>query len=198
MKGIYLRIIAAAALLSLAPAAWSLEIVSGDSFNGTDVGSIDTILGQTTDLNSAGDCGVPGNSSAPKYEECWAENVLNDGTDLIFEGSPEDVAWYNTDQAGVIAFQLIFGPGYYIVKNGSPNTGGWVLLANAFEFDWGALDTNALNIDLNLGSDMIISHVTEFNGGQQVPEPGSLALLGVGLLALGALRGRVFGLVRKA
>lgn len=141
--------------------AWAVLIVGGP-FDGTDVGSIDLYIAETGVL------------SGQAAEEQWIEDNTP-LTDVSLGTKTEDVPWYDTDTMDVIAFQLVSGPGYYIVKN----DGLTVLLQNLADINWGVLDLYDVTGNLNLGDDMIISHVSE------VPEPGTLSLLGAGLFLLG-------------
>ena len=158
--------------------------ITGGSFDGTDVGAIDILKGEitSTDFNS-----TYGPGGSPALEEQWAEDVL--GIDVTFGDSSktETVDWYDTDTTDVIAFQLQFGGGYYVLKNAQAR----VLLQNVADLAWGVLDLSALDVNLNLGDDMTISHITEDSNpitpepAPGVPVPAPLALFGLGGLMLG-------------
>jgi hypothetical protein len=151
--------------------SWAILIVGG-SFDGTDVGQRDVVEGQGPKVNGE------------QAELDFVNGVL--GTAFTSLTKTEDVDWFNTDTAGVIAFQLVSGPGNDLVKNAT----SIVLLRNLANINWGVLDLADVSVDLNLGSDMQISHVSEFGGAVQVPEPTVLSLFGLGLIALGLRRRR--------
>ena len=184
------QIIAVAALAALgcalAPAASAAPIlISGGAFGGTDVGEIDKWVADTTSLAVPGFCVQPGKSSSPDVEKCWAEQVLK--TTLVYDDSKAgNVLTYATSEAGVVAFQLAFGPGYYIIKNST----SWALVENLASIDWGVIRLSDFSAGLKLDENIRISHVTQFNP-TKVPEPGALALLGLGLLGLVAVRRRM-------
>ena len=162
----------------------SAILITGGTFAGTDVGVIDTLLGTTTNLKSINSLCPNGSSEAA--ELCWATSLTSVAYTLA---GKEAATAYTTNSAGVIAFQLNFGPGTYIVKNSTD----WGLFTNLAEVNWGVIDTAALG-GFNLSdTQLTISHVTEFDGGgggitQVISEPASFLLFSTGLLGLGWVR----------
>lgn len=174
MKTITSALFLAATLVGSSPA--SAHIIQGSAFAGTDVGSLDTFLFQTTGLSN----------SNPVTETNWVNSVLNPDTGFVVK--EEKVTYFATDSASVFAFQLQSEPGYFLVKNAQ----WWGLFENNASADWGVVDFSLLNAGFKLPDikKMTISHVSEFGKYTQVPEPSGLLLLGLGLLGLGAARRR--------
>jgi hypothetical protein len=130
----------------------------------------------------------------PTTELGWVNTILN--PDTTFTGKIEDVSMMPTNLANVYAFDLSpYSPGYFLVKNAT----GVALFENISDLMLGVIDVSALNTafgalpcasatgndkcKINLPS-AIISHVTMFGGAANVPEPGVLGLLGIGLLGI--------------
>lgn len=151
--------------------------VSGSAFaytiaGGIDVGGEDTFLAEAIGLNSGA-----------VSETEWASGIV--GTQLTFAGKTEPASFIVTEEdAGVIAFQLMTMPSYFLVKDARKH----VLFKNEQSMDWGVFDL--LNyFGSNKLEDLELSHLTEFNGNTvTVPEPGTLGLLGLGILGLLTVR----------
>jgi hypothetical protein len=153
---------------SISLPAWAVMINDGGAFDGVDVGSIDTFIQEGAKVGS------------PQSEEDWVNSILGAGT-VTYTVKSDPVSYFSTDSSGVFAFELVSSPEYFLIKNATRIA----LFQNLADFDWGVFDSSLLSSTMNLPSDgYTISHVTEFNGQTQVPEPGVLGLLGIGLIGI--------------
>jgi hypothetical protein len=145
-------------------------------------GSLDTLLAQTTLSNS-------GSSN----EEAWIESVL--GIDITYSqlsGSGAS-AWEAVTDGSSGDYAYDFGTGvepeYFLVKVGGG--GGTGTSDTHFLFDnnnfkqWAYVNLVQFGSGVSLTNIGIISHVGATGGGGEVPEPGPLALLAIGMLGIG-------------
>jgi hypothetical protein len=158
--------------LGLAQPSWAIMITEGPN-SGTNVGSVDTLLDTAQLKNSGG------------AELSWLQGLLPGATIL-----PQDqnVTYYDTNQANVYAFLLDPAADYFMIKNAT-----WhALFANNASNAWAVFNVSLLPSGMNLGGDRFtISHVRAINPTPtKVPEPGSLALFGLGMLGLTLARRR--------
>lgn len=185
-----IRALAASVVCILSGSVHALTINS----EATDVGSVDTLLGEIVDVQS-----FSGPSNEDKQAQ-WASDVL--GFTVTFESKPSEnlgPSMYQVDGAGNESlFAFDFGVAnieYYLVKTGNVSDDGnrIFLFDNLDKLQWAVVDltdmgfTNTVNV---LG----LSHVTAFDSGEittrTIPEPATPLLLGLGLLALSVCRKR--------
>jgi hypothetical protein len=159
---------------SIAMPSWAVMITSGPD-SGTNAGSIDTYIAEA---DKAGN---------PTAEETWVNSILAPTT-VTYSVKNETIPYYSTDVTDVYAFELEGEPSYFLLKNSTR----MALFMNLADLDWGVFDTDDLSSLMNLPSEeYTISHVTEFGGGNgEVPEPGVLGLLGIGLVGMVLARRR--------
>ena len=178
MKKHAMKSIVALAALSASSAAWSIPLAT--------VGSLDSLLGSATLANSA-----------ESTETAWASSLL--GFDVTFGDKVEcDCSWESVDGTADW-FALDFGldaPSYYLVKTG---TGSSVdqdangsdthfLFSNLSQLQYAVISLTQLGFGGSIDITKV-SHVSSF-GSVPVPEPGTVALLGLGLLGVAAGRRR--------
>lgn len=168
-----------AAFLALAFSVSSWAYMLG----GTYVGDVDSIL-DTTSLSN----------SSEAAELAWVNSVLNsDSATLSFKFDiDEDLAspWALVDGSlvgddnPIYAFELTTDPEYYLLKLGGGNFSGdtHVLYDNVSSLSYAVIDLGLLGQGATIDITRI-SHISEFNA-TSVPEPGTLALFGLGLLGL--------------
>ncbi|HAR95436.1 MAG TPA: hypothetical protein DCR97_05670 [Deltaproteobacteria bacterium] len=169
-----LSLMLACGILMITGTAWSYSVGS------TDVGELDTFI-RAAKVNS-------GN------EESWILNELN-WSSVTITGV---TGWQNTATPGVIAVD--FGsvqPEYFFVKTGyvgvrtpPKTTPDHFLFENVGNLNWGVISTQLSYDGLKIKNIGKISHTGYTDPVTSVPEPGSLLLLGLGLIGVGAVARR--------
>lgn len=135
--------------------------------------------------------------SSPETEQAWVREVLkNDNLVFIDKLDGDTASEWNWKQVtdggadipGVWALAMPDRPDYFLVKTGNVQTSVYrdFLFANNANLGYAVVELAKLGI-VSVTNVSKISHVSEF-GGTKVSEPGSMVLLGTGLVGLIALR----------
>ncbi len=157
----------------------------------TEVGTYDELRASTT-LNKSGD----------SAEKNWMEQIVGEVNDFTKLDSASGSSWEAvTDTGGSTilgAYAFFFGtdftPDYFLVKvgdgKGTGTTDSHFLYENKNSDNWAFLKLSDFGDGVKLENVDVISHVASANGTVTVPEPGTLALLGLGLAGIGLSRRR--------
>ena len=152
--------------LSYSVTSWGLTI---DSYS-IDVGNVDSIIA-STNLGNSGDA----------TQIAWVESIL--GFNVNFDYKNDGAfSWTQVDDnSNLFAQSLLTDPDYYLIKLGNGNFTGdtHVLYENFDDLSYAVIDLDLLGQGATIDITRI-SHISEFS----IPEPGTLALLGMGLLGL--------------
>jgi len=159
--------------------------VQAATFTGpVDAGTVDTFVGEIDKDGLAALCG-PGNS--PSNELCWINTLVDPDTVYGLKSGNQSVV-SALDPEGVVGFLLSSPTEYFLIKNAN----NYALFSNNADLNWAVISLGDLSLSgWNIVGGGTISHVATIGDVPQVPLPGTLGLLGLGLVGLGAMRRRM-------
>ena len=143
---------------------------------------------------------ILGNSGQEAEKDFIADYLHVDSSQLSYtklaSSGGEDGQWESVDgESSMYAFDFgSYSPLLFLIKTGNnvgldglTGTFDTFLYRNTVGTNWGVIDLDLFTRSKGNVEIEMVSHIAT-NGGVQVPEPGTLGLLGLGLLAIGLVR----------